>query len=990
MMLKSWTFFTKCWVVIRYLDEIMLFSNTYYGTAIRGIILKYFISLLFLLQLLPNVVCAGEDDDIVVLHEENPQIDLGAYLRYQLTDDQVQLSDMKGASATWQANPIPKVLGENQSLWGKVKVRYEMLEKARYTLIINNPNLNFVDIFILDDLGRIVHSTNIGANRPFRNRPFNYREFALPFELDYGQTFNILFRIKDDGPLVFNVNLWKSTALIKQETRNLALIGAFTGALLILGAYFLVTYLMLDSPVRFWFAVANLVFLILFLNNEGVIGQVTGFTSYIVPFSLGLVALSVYCAVKVSYAMLIGMPGYWRLVNYLCAIAFVVIAFWPDAYFQIVMAAGLGGAVILLQLFLAIVYRNPFNSLPNKVYIAGWLTISLTVLSQTIIFIDGQVFDTGSNLLFNLLILMGVVSIAVAVEAHEKVLIHRQYEQQKSTIADLQRFYDFFRNSAEGLFSTTQDGQLISVNPAMCHLFGYRNERHLLQEVRNAAQFYANKEDRDIIVGQLIKEGSCIEKEVKGIRFDGTEFWFSISVQMREDDGNKLLFGSIVDITERKQSDISLRYMATHDSLTGIYNRRHFEGQLTGALSTMAAEPQDLTLLYLDLDQFKIVNDSCGHKAGDVLIKQLAQKLNDVVMNRGILGRMGGDEFAVLLRGDEAVSGYTVAKKLLNAVQEYRFIWDNRMFTLGVSIGFVEYREGINSAEQLMSMADSACYLAKQQGRNQIHVYSSEDAKMQRYEADLESITLINEALQENRFILYYQHYLPLQKGRHGHQYEILLRMADKNGEVIPPAAFLPAAERYNLSTKIDKWVVEHFLRWLSENPEHLTQLSQANINLCGLSMGDRDLKLYFLNAFEKYKIPYEKICFEITETTAIVKMDESLDFINTFRRLGCKFALDDFGIGFSSYEHLKKLPVDYVKIDGSFVKDILVDPIDMAMVCSMKDVAKAMGISTVAEYVESSEIMVELGKIGVDFAQGYGVAKPEALNHFKSYNEET
>ncbi len=928
--------------------------------------------------------------EVLVLNEDNPHVDLSSHLTFQTTDDQVQLSDIKNRELLWSVEDLPKVLSAEQSLWGKASLRYESLEKSRYTLIINNPNLNYVDIFILDELGRILHSANIGANRPFSNRPFNYREFALPFELDFGQKFDIVFRIKDDGPLVFNVNFWKSTALIKQETRNLALIGAFTGALLILGTYFLITYLMLGSPVRFWFAIANMVFLILFLNNEGVLGQLTGFTAYIVPFSLGLVALSVYCAVKVSYAMLIGMPGYWRLVNYLCAIAFIVIAFWPDAYYQIVLAAGLGAAVILLQLFLAIVYRNPFNSLPNKLYIAGWLAISLTTLTHTVLFIDGQVLNTGTNLGFNLLILLGVICLAVAVEAHEKVIIHRQYEQQKSTIADLQRFYDFFRNSAEGLFSTTQDGQLISVNPAMCQLFGYQNERQLLQEVRHATQFYANEEDRDILIGQLIKEGSCIEKEVKGIRRDGTEFWFSISVQMREENDVKLLFGSIVDITERKQSDISLRYMATHDSLTGIYNRRHFEGQLTEALSAMKSQEQDLTLLYLDLDQFKIVNDSCGHKAGDVLIKQLAQKLNDIVMNRGILGRMGGDEFSVLLKGDEAVSGYTVAKKLLNVVQDYRFIWDNRMFTLGVSIGLVEYRKGINSAEQLMSMADSACYLAKQQGRNQIHIYSSEDAKMQRYEADLESITLINQALDEDKFVLYFQHYQSLQKSRAGHQYEILLRIKGDDGSIIPPAAFLPAAERYNLSTKIDKWVVDRFLMWLSKNPQHLNELSQANINLCGLSMGDKDIKLYFLNAFEKYNIPYEKICFEITESTAIVKMDETLDFINTFRKLGCKFALDDFGIGFSSYEHLKKLPVDFVKIDGSFVKDILVDPIDMAMVCSMKDVAKAMGIGTVAEYVESTEIMVELGKIGVDFAQGYGVAKPEALDSFKSYNQIT
>ncbi len=547
-------------------------------------------------------------------------------------------------------------------------------------------------------------------------------------------------------------------------------------------------------------------------------------------------------------------------------------------------------------------------------------------------------------------------------------------------------FMTFFRNSAEGLFSSTHDGQLVSVNPAMCSLFGYDNEKQMLQQVKNAAEFYANREDRDVLVGQLLSKGKAVNKEVKGVRKDQSEFWFSISVQMRDEKGNKLLFGSIVDITERKQSDISLKYMATHDSLTGVYNRRHFEGNLSELLNKRYHEDIRLTLLYLDLDQFKTVNDSCGHKAGDVLIKELSRKLNDVVMNKGMLGRMGGDEFAVMLAGDNADFGYTVANKLLNAVREYRFVWDNRMFTLGVSIGLVEYRDNMVSAEQLMSMADSACYLAKEQGRNQIHVYSSEDAQMQKYEADLDSISLINRALDESKFVLYYQHYQPLQQLKQGHHYELLLRIENEDGSLIPPASFLPAAERYNLSSKIDKWVLENYLHWLSQNPAHLAQLVRANINLSGLSLADEDMKLYFLNAFEKYGIPYEKICFEITESMAIVKMEETLEFIKTFHNLGCKFALDDFGIGFSSYEHLKKLPVDYVKIDGSFVRDILVDPIDMAMVCSMKDVAKAMGIWTVAEYVETKEIMAELGKIGVDYAQGYGVAKPQDLRQFSAY----
>lgn len=925
--------------------------------------------------------------ETIEITDELQSINLKDVALYARTPGNMQLSQIRNDNLTWQNHYAIAPLAESQSLWGKVSFRYARQEVARYTFMLRNSNLDYVDVFVVDHRGRIKLSVSTGANRPFTSRPINYRDFAIPFELSYGERFDIYYRIKDDGPLVFSAEFWKSTALIERVQANITFIGAFTGALIILACYFLVTYLLLHSTMRFWFATANLVFLFLFLNIEGIIGQITGLTRYVLPFTLILLAAAVFCAAKISNKMLSGVPSYWRRVSYFTALSFLAIVLVNQTYWQIVMAAGLGGAILLLQLVLSVVYRNRYSSLPNRVFIAGWATISLVSLMHVSLFLTGTTLETSDNLLLSLLLMAGILMIAVAVEAHEKVLIRSEYEQQKSTIQSLQQFYDFFRNSAEGLYSTTPDGQLISVNPAMCSIFGFSDENELMSSITNAAQFYANGDERELVIGKLLQEGVVNSKEIKGIRKDGTEFWFSMSVQMREEQGQKLLFGSIVDITERKQSDISLQYMATHDSLTGVYNRRHFEAKLIDYLSESESADFELTLLYLDLDQFKTVNDSCGHKAGDVLIKELAQQLNDVVMNRGMLGRMGGDEFCVMLQGENAASGMIIANQLLNVVREYRFIWDNRIFTLGVSIGLVEYHQDVHNAEQLMSMADSACYLAKEQGRDQIHVYSREDARVQEYEADLASISLINEALEENRFELFYQHYQPLQQMKQGYHYELLLRIRKDNGEIVPPASFLPAAERYNLSAKIDRWVLENYLRWLSERPEHLESLSMANVNLSGVSMADNDLKLFFLNAFEKFEIPYHKICFEITESMAIVKMRETLEFINTFHELGCKFALDDFGVGFSSYEHLKKLPVDYVKIDGSFVKDILVDPIDLAMVGSMKDVAQAMGIQTVAEYVETPEIMTQLGKMGVDYAQGYGVSMPVSLYEFNEQN---
>ncbi|MFT4993844.1 MAG: EAL domain-containing protein (putative c-di-GMP-specific phosphodiesterase class I), partial [Paraglaciecola sp.] len=311
---------------------------------------------------------------------------------------------------------------------------------------------------------------------------------------------------------------------------------------------------------------------------------------------------------------------------------------------------------------------------------------------------------------------------------------------------------------------------------------------------------------------------------------------------------------------------------------------------------------------------------------------------------------------------------------------------ENRIFTLGISIGQVPWQADINTPEQLLSMGYSACYMAKEHGRNQVHTYSQADKHMQRYASESSWLSHINQALEHDGFELYYQHYHSLSKASLGYHYELLLRMRDQGGKIIPPSAFFPAAERYNLTAQIDRWVINDYFKWLGAHPQHKAEVGRCNINLSGHSLADKELKLFILNAFEKYAIPYNIICFEITESMAIVKMDDTVEFIQTFHKLGCLFALDDFGSGFSSYSYLKNFPVDQVKINGRFVKDILIDPIDMAMVSSINDVAKAMGIETVAEYVESKEIMVELGKMGVDYAQGFGVCRPAPLNEFSPY----
>ncbi|TRY33987.1 EAL domain-containing protein [Aliiglaciecola sp. M165] len=927
---------------------------------------------------------AAQSSDIraIQITAETAYVNLIPHMQALRSAERDQLSQIQSLTQ-WQQKTDTMPLNKKRALWLRFSLDHQDTQEGKFSIVIDNPSINYIDAYVLDEKDRILESFLIGAKRQIEPGTYQHRNFVLPIDFYADQQKQVYIRIRDDGPTVFSISLWRDTSLIAHEQWHMAFIGVIGGALAILFCYFLVTYIMLRSPVRFWFAIANSSLLLLFLNIQGIISQLTGLGAYSAQLNSLLVAITIFAAAKVCHTMLGKVPVYWRFMSYLIALALIIIAPIFNSYWQIVLGSALIAAAVLLQLLLAILYHNRDHSMPNRLYALGWLIISATAMLDVSFYLSGSVIDADYGLLMSFIIMFGVLLIAVAIESHEQA-IHRALQvRQQSVIDNLHQFYDLFKNSAEGLYTSSLDGKLVTTNPAMCHLFGYENETQMLQEIQDTSQLYANPSEREDLLNEIYQHGMLLGKEVKGVRRDGSEFWFCLSVQLTRNEHEEYFFGSIFDVTEKKQSSISLQYLATHDSLTGVYNRREFEQTLREGIRRCRQIKQDLTLLYMDLDQFKVVNDTCGHKAGDALIKQLSQLLNDVVINKGLLARLGGDEFGVIIEGEHTDSAFTLANQLLTTVKEFRFIWDNRIFAMGISIGMAKWHEDVETPEQLMSMADAACYVAKEQGRNNIHIYSSEDQKMQRYESELQWVSQINQALEHDRFVLYYQHYYPLSQVANGYHYEILLRMLDAEDAVVPPAAFLPAAERYGLTAEIDIWVISNTFKWLSENPEHLAQLQQCNINLSGHSLADNDLKREVLLAFETYSIPYEKICFEITESMAIVKIDETLRFINTFKKLGCSFALDDFGSGFSSYSYLKNLPVNCVKIDGSFVRDLLADPIDMAMVCSMKDVAKAMSMTTVAEFVESKEIMIELGKMGVDFAQGYGVAKPAPLSEF-------
>ena len=430
-----------------------------------------------------------------------------------------------------------------------------------------------------------------------------------------------------------------------------------------------------------------------------------------------------------------------------------------------------------------------------------------------------------------------------------------------------------------------------------------------------------------------------------------------------------------------------LTFQASHDDLTQLANRKEFERYVEQGIQDARAQDTQHSLLYLDLDQFKIVNNTSGHTAGDELLKLIADTITRSLSNRDArIARLGGDEFGVLLENVENQEARDIAEDLLNAVRNERFDWDGREYSLSASMGLVFIDQTTESVDSAMQFADEACYTAKDAGRNRLQEYELGDATMMRRHGVMEWVTELDKALNEDRLVLNCQRIVPVTRGNGSadEHYEILLTMRDELGETMPPTDFIIAAETYNRMTVIDRWVIERVLNWMSINREQLDHFGGFSINVSGHSVNDETFPDFVLEQFSASQAPTGKVCFEITETAAIANLDNAVDFMNRMKIIGCQFSLDDFGTGLSSYSYLRNLPVDYVKIDGVFVKDIANNPGDYAVVRSINEIGHYMGKKTIAEQVEDTEVLSRLQEIGVDYAQGWEIEKPQPLDQLR------
>lgn len=566
------------------------------------------------------------------------------------------------------------------------------------------------------------------------------------------------------------------------------------------------------------------------------------------------------------------------------------------------------------------------------------------------------------------------------------VVAARDVTKLKLAQADLakseQRLQSMYDDTPSAFFTINSNSVIVSVNVYGAKEYGYEIDQLLARPFHDLML----AEDRSAIDEQISRcftePDRVFSWEFRRRHKSGKVIWAKDSARVVVNpNGEKELFIVSEDMTERHKLAQALSYQATHDSLTGLFNRSEFERQLELLL---AAGEIGHALCYLDLDQFKIINDACGHLAGDGLLKNIAEFLNRNVSPDDVLARLGGDEFGILMKHCSLEQAAIIANEIRQLIEEYQFIWQDRQYSVGVSVGIVAIDSDNFSLDVIMGRVDAACYLAKNYGRNRVYVYDEFDADIERHRGEMGWVNRIKDAIENDKFELYSQKIINI-NSPHSNQTccELLIRLIEGD-KVILPGAFLPAAERFDLSTRIDQWVVSTAIDWLVCEQHNNQTLSYCSINLSGHSLGDGAFLDFVLKKLSISEISCHTICFEITETAAVANLASATHFIEQVKSQGCSFALDDFGSGVSSFRYLKNLPVDYVKIDGSFVKDIADDPINYAMVRSINEIAQLMGKKTIAEFVENDEILAHLRTIGVDYAQGFGIGRPTPLSFYK------
>ena len=538
----------------------------------------------------------------------------------------------------------------------------------------------------------------------------------------------------------------------------------------------------------------------------------------------------------------------------------------------------------------------------------------------------------------------------------------------------------------DAVITTDEHGRIKDFNPVAEKLTGWKAKEARQRSISEVCKIIDSNTRQPLKnpALQAIKEKKAISlsNHPTLISKTGQEFGIGDSAAPIRSATGKVLGTVLVfhDVTEERGRAKQLAWQAAHDPLTELFNRKKFIHSLDKAIDQLMEQDSQHMLCYMDLDHFKAVNDTCGHAAGDQLLRQVADLWRGKIRQTDILARLGGDEFGLLLYNCKLTRASQIAESFCHSIQGFRFLYDGKVFNIGVSVGIVPISSHTTNSEQVMQLADTACYAAKNKGRNRVQVYHPDDDGIHRQTEDIQWFSRVTEALDKNQFQLYYQTIEAAVPGATDTRLcEILLRLPNpQTGEISPPMAFLPTAERYNLMPRIDRWVVESFFSYLVSHPP--VPKTIYSVNLSGSSINDESFVDFLEEQLKKHPINPRILCFEITETLAIANLQKAVDLILKLKKIGCHFALDDFGSGMSSFSYLKHLPVDYLKIDGNFVKEAPTDEVLCAMLQSINNIGHIMGLETIAEYVENPAVLEKVQALGIDYAQGYAISRPQPL----------
>ena len=565
--------------------------------------------------------------------------------------------------------------------------------------------------------------------------------------------------------------------------------------------------------------------------------------------------------------------------------------------------------------------------------------------------------------------------------------ITERYEAQATLQEEREKALVTLASIGDGVITTDVNGAIDFMNQAAEQLCGIRLTSAKGKSLADICKLVDEKTKNSIedpVIRALLKNGPIyLSHNLELLNHDNKTIYSVEVVVSPIFDNRQNTIGAVLtlhDTTELRGMAQQLSYQASHDSLTNLINRREFETRLKSVIEKVKKDNSEYVLFYMDLDNFKIINDTCGHLAGDKMLLEVTKIFSHCMRETDTLARLGGDEFGVLLENCHIEKAKQVAIKIHHELQLFKFNWENNIFEVGVSIGIVPINNMLSNITELLSAADSACYVAKEKGNNAQHIYVPGDKALTQHHGQMKWYQQIKHAFDEDKFELHMQEIKPVSNKNPSHA-EILLRMKGENGEIISPIRFLPTAERYYMAMDIDCWVLQKVFSTMNMSNSRLSLLEgDCAINLSGQSLGQEKFLEYVLNLFEEYKVDGRLICFEITETAVISNISQARVFMAEMRNKGCQFSLDDFGSGLSSFSYLKDLDVDYLKIDGSFVRNILNDEDDYNMVSMINTLGHSLGLKTIAEFVESQELIDVLEDMGVDYIQGYAIDMPSPV----------